>query len=95
MEPHAVMPKTRRRRRRPPQRGRGLLAVLGKAVAAGYQLGKDKRYKRMGAKGVTGHYEAPKYNYGMMKRILKRKPWARKMVMDRMMRGDPHPLKGL
>ena len=43
-----------RRRRR--QRGHGLLAVLGKAVAAGYQLGKDKRYKRMGATGVTGHY---------------------------------------
>ena len=42
------------RRRR--QTGRGLLGILGSAAKIGYKLGKDKRYKRMGAIGVTGSY---------------------------------------
>ena len=42
------------RRRR--QTGRGLLGILGSAGKIGYKLGKDKRYKRMGAIGVTGSY---------------------------------------
>ena len=42
------------RRRR--QKGRGLLDILGSAGKIGYKLGKDKRYKRMGAIGVTGSY---------------------------------------
>ena len=42
------------RRRR--QRGRGILGILGSAGKIGYKLGKDKRYKRMGAIGVTGSY---------------------------------------
>ena len=56
---------TRRRRRRRTvhrlrrrwPRGMGLADVLGKAAAVGYSLGKSKRYRRMGAKGATGHYE--------------------------------------
>ena len=47
----------RRRRQRPrPFFGRGLLGILAKSVKMGYQLGKRKDYKRMGAKGATGHY---------------------------------------
>ena len=42
------------RRRR--QTGRGILGILGSAGKIGYKLGKDKRYKRMGAIGVTGSY---------------------------------------
>ena len=42
------------RRRR--QTGRGLLGMLGSAGKIGYKLGKDKRYKRMGAIGATGSY---------------------------------------
>ena len=38
------------------QRGGALLSVLKNAAKIGYKLGKDKRYKRMGAKGVTGSY---------------------------------------
>ena len=38
------------------QRGSALLTVLKNAAKIGYKLGKDKRYKRMGAKGVTGSY---------------------------------------
>ena len=38
------------------QRGGALLTVLKNAAKIGYGLGKDKRYKRMGAKGVTGSY---------------------------------------
>ena len=30
--------------------------VLAKAAKFGNQLGRSKRYKRMGAKGATGHY---------------------------------------
>ena len=37
--------------------GMGLSGVLGKAAAVGYELGKSKQYRRMGAKGATGHYE--------------------------------------
>ena len=33
-----------------------MLGVLAKAAKMGYQLGKRKDYKRMGAKGATGHY---------------------------------------
>ena len=57
------MPSRRRRRRRSPSRrprfrqnGRGIMSVLAKAYKIGHQLGPDKRYKRMGAKGATGHY---------------------------------------
>ena len=42
------------RRRR--QTGRGILGILGSAGKIGYKLGKDKRYKRIGAIGVTGSY---------------------------------------
>ena len=38
------------------QRGGALLTVLKNAAKIGYKLGKDKRHKRMGAKGVTGSY---------------------------------------
>ena len=38
------------------QTGRGILGILGSAGKIGYKLGKDKRYKRMGVKGVTGSY---------------------------------------
>ena len=38
------------------QNGRGIMNVLAKAAKIGYKLGRDKRYKRMGAKGATGHY---------------------------------------
>lgn len=49
--------KTKRRRsRKRTQRGSGLLSLLGKAASVGVKLGKDKRYKRMGAVGATGHY---------------------------------------
>ena len=36
------------------QRGGALLTVVKNAAKIGYKLGKAKRYKRMGAKGVTG-----------------------------------------
>ena len=60
-------PKTKKRRRQRGgtrtrrehanrQRGGALLTVLKNAAKIGYRLGKDKRYKRMGAKGVTGSY---------------------------------------
>ena len=39
------------------QRGRGLLSTLASAAKLGYKLGKDKKYKRMGALGATGHYK--------------------------------------
>ena len=39
------------------QRGGALLTVLKNAAKIGYKLGKDKRYKRMGAKGVTATYD--------------------------------------
>ena len=38
------------------QRGGALFTVLKNAAKIGYKLGKDKRYKRMGAKGVTASY---------------------------------------
>ena len=44
----------RRRRRR--QTGRRILGILRSAGKIGYKLGKDKRYKRMGAICVTGSY---------------------------------------
>ena len=61
-------PKTKKRRRQQGgtrtrrkhakrQRGGALLTVLKNAAKIGYSLGKDKRYKRMGAKGVTGSYD--------------------------------------
>ena len=55
------MPRRRRQRassRRPRfrQNGRGIMSVLAKAAKIGYKLGRSKRYKRMGAKGATGHY---------------------------------------
>ena len=36
--------------------GRGLLGLLAKSAKIRYQFGKRKDYKRMGAKGATGHY---------------------------------------
>ena len=39
------------------QHGGALLDILKNAAKIGYKLGKDKRYKRMGAKGVTGSYD--------------------------------------
>ena len=52
-----VRRRRRRRRRGPPitMSGRGLLGLLTKSAKIGYQLGKRKDYKRMGAKGGTGH----------------------------------------
>ena len=32
------------------------MTVLAKTAKIGYKLGRDKRYKRMGAKGATGRY---------------------------------------
>ena len=32
------------------------MSVLAKAAKIGYKLGRGKGYKRMGAKGATGHY---------------------------------------
>ena len=64
------MVRQRRKRRRPPQKRRkhwagGSLGSLLKAAAKlGVQLGKDKRYKRMGAKGVEGAVSN-----------FRRKPW--------------------
>lgn len=50
--------RTKRRCRRRPitLSGSGLLGILAKSAKIGYQLGKTKDYKRMGAKGATGHY---------------------------------------
>ena len=51
--------KTRRRQKvkqRGRQRGGALLSILKNAVKLGLKLGKDKRYKRMGAIGAKGHY---------------------------------------
>ena len=53
------------------------MTVLAKAAKIGYKLGRDKRYKRMGAKGATDHY-----------RRLPR-PWDRwQPRFDRMQRQD-------
>ena len=46
--------RTRRKNKR--QCGGALFTVLKNAAKIGYTLGKDKRYKRMGPKGVTGSY---------------------------------------
>ena len=48
--------RTSTRRPRFRQNGRGIMSVLAKAYKIGDKLGRDKRYKRMGAKGATGHY---------------------------------------
>ena len=32
------------------------MSVLAKSAKIAYKLGRSKRYKRMGAKGATGHY---------------------------------------
>ena len=45
---------TRRKHKR--QCGSALFTVLKNVAKIGYTLRKDKRYKRMGAKGVTGSY---------------------------------------
>ena len=47
-----------RRRRRPTQKGGVLGTILKESAKIGYTLGKDPRYKRMGAKGATGHYKS-------------------------------------
>ena len=46
--------RTPRKRKR--QCGGSLLTVRKNAAKIGYKLGKDKRYKRMGPKGVTASY---------------------------------------
>ena len=63
--------KRRRRRRQPVQKrrkqwvgGGGLGSLLKAAATLGAKLGKDKRYKRMGAKGVGGAVSN-----------FRRKPW--------------------
>ena len=33
------------------------MSVLANAAKIGYKLGRSKRYKRMGTKGATGHYQ--------------------------------------
>ena len=38
------------------QRGGALFTVLKNVAKIGYKLGKNKRYKRMGVKGVNGSY---------------------------------------
>lgn len=50
------IPRRQLRRRHPTSIGAGLLSVLKEAAKVGYRLGKDKRYKRMGALGATGSY---------------------------------------
>ena len=62
------MPLKRRRRRRRPLReitrkrkrqiGWGLKELLVGAAKIGVKLGRDKRYKRMGALGARGHYRS-------------------------------------
>ena len=63
-------PKTKKRRRQrggartrrkhdKRQRGGALLTVLKNAAKIGYRLGKDKRYKRMGATGSYNRRPAP------------------------------------
>ena len=66
------MGRRRRRRRRPPVQkrtkqwvgGGGLGSLLKAAATLGVKLGKDQRYKRMGAKGVGGAVSN-----------FRRKPW--------------------
>ena len=53
--------KTQRRQKvkqRGRQRGGALLSILKNAAKLGLKLGKDKRYKRMGAIEAKGHYRA-------------------------------------
>ena len=53
------MRQVRRRRRRSHPitiSGLGLLGLLAKSAKIGYQLGRRKDCKRVGAKGATGHY---------------------------------------
>ena len=56
----------RRRAKRKTRRhyGMGLKDVLAAGVKLGVRLGRDKRYKRMGAIGARGHYRGH------------RRPWA-------------------
>ena len=65
------MARRRKRRRQPVQKrrkqrvgGGGLGSLLKAAAKIGVKLGKDKRYKRMGAKGVGGAVSN-----------FRRKPW--------------------
>lgn len=55
---HSARRKKKTTRRKRTQRGGGFLSTLGKAASLGVKLGKDKRYKRMGAVGAKGHYTA-------------------------------------
>ena len=65
---HSIMVRPRRRRRRAKRRklrvGGSLGSLLKAAAKLGVKLGKDKRYKRMGAKGV-----------GRAVSNFRRKPW--------------------
>ena len=56
MPPRRQRRRTSTRRPRFRQNGRGIMSVLAKSAKIGYKLGRSKRYKRMGAKGATGHY---------------------------------------
>ena len=53
---------TQTKKKKKKQEG-GFLKLFSSAAKAGYEVGKRKDYKRMGAKGATGHYKAH------------RKPW--------------------
>ena len=48
--------RARARHKHEKQYGGALFTVLKNAAKIGYKLEKDKGYKRMGAKGVTGSY---------------------------------------
>ena len=55
-----MVKKQKRRRRvkqRRRQRGSAFLSLLKNAAKLGFKLGKDKRYKRMGAVGATGRID--------------------------------------
>ena len=66
LHPIMVRPRTRRRRRksRTPRVGGSPGSLLKAAASLGVKLGKWKRYKRMGAKGVRGAVSK-----------FRRKPW--------------------
>ena len=55
--PVSRRPVSKRKRKRHMSMGAGILGILGSSAKIGYKLGKDKRYRRMGALGVKGHYK--------------------------------------
>ena len=54
---------TQKKKKKKKKQEGGFLTLLSNAAKVGYMVGKRKDYKRMGAKGATGHYKAH------------RKPW--------------------